>query len=1190
MATQAAKAAASVKLKTTMVEKQKLKEEREAKKAQLDGRHEYVLQTLADYLGMDYTEVVDAILDGKQIESMDGFFDADGPTTLMFFYQDTDPGPEPADQIRLGPPQVVRKSAKSKLCVTDGSESSLTGVCLFFSKTSSDKVISTENITKDITFTVLDTCEKGLLASVDQMMSTVFIPALRKNTNGWGKISNFEGTLIRADFLNKLDSYVSVLVGAQECIFDKVELKPCQTYNLAKLKKPNDYIAAANSTESLEAIEECIAVWIKQIEQVLAESEQMRKEADNIGPRAELEHWKKRMAKFNYLLDQIKGSDVKAVLTVLQAAKSKTVKIWVDLDRRITDAANEAKDNVKYLYTLEKFCDPLYNSDPVGMVETIPGLVNAIRMIHSISRYYNTSERMTSLFVKVTNQMITACKSYITCDGMYTIWEQPRNELIEKLRACIRLNQEYQRCFQKTKQKLENMPNERQFDFSEMYIFGKFDTFQRRLLKIIDIFDSIVVYSKLSDCRIEGMELMASRFNAIITTIRKKPYNPLDQRKADFDIDYDEFKRQISELQSQIKSFMNHAFDRIHNVGRALTLINKFERLNIPNLGIEEKYSIILQKYGREIENTSRSYQKNKNDPPVARDLPPIAGKIMWARQMYRRIQEPMETFQQFPAILSSPEGKKVIKNFNKLAKVLMEFEVLYHRAWLRQVEASKSGLHASLLVRHPESGDLYVNFDPQILTLIREAECMARMGLEIPLAAKALRQKQGYFKENYNKLQLLLSENKRVCGKIHAAFEPLMAPHISKLDDAIEPGLTKLTWTSMTIDTYVKDVYDALGELELLMDRANDLVQYRINSVLQEMSTTMLCELPEDEPWTAEQFLDKTQELCNRGAITLQIKSTQVEEAANELINMLIVDELEEPAKEGEKEEEDEGSDDEEDDRKRRASGSVSHASGHASPSRGQSAVAQTIARRKREQRENIEESAQELLSHFNHRNLDALLKVTRYTLDSIRRRITSSSHLAYMDEEKGKKESPFFHCNVTLAIPNIVMQPALDEVQQCVNKAALLVLNVSKGVAQWSKERKKKVKPEVETPREDRERRGSVVSSHSESSQSSRFRGKVQDPYALGPQEPKNNYYKNVSENKEIAKLVSLLSTAINSQKKVLVGDKECDVMDGFCLYITTKLANPRYTPEISARSSIIDFTVTMKGLEDQLLGRVI
>jgi len=58
-----------------------------------------------------------------------------------------------------------------------------------------------------------------------------------------------------------------------------------------------------------------------------------------------------------------------------------------------------------------------------------------------------------------------------------------------------------------------------------------------------------------------------------------------------------------------------------------------------------------------------------------------------------------------------------------------------------------------------------------------------------------------------------------------------------------------------------------------------------------------------------------------------------------------------------------------------------------------------------------------------------------------------------------------------------------------------------------------------------------------------------------------------------------------------KINLPDKEgCEYDDKFKLYFTTKLANPHFTPELSASTTIIDFTVTIQGLEDQLLSIVV
>nr|XP_046254731.1 dynein axonemal heavy chain 11 isoform X1 [Scatophagus argus] len=56
------------------------------------------------------------------------------------------------------------------------------------------------------------------------------------------------------------------------------------------------------------------------------------------------------------------------------------------------------------------------------------------------------------------------------------------------------------------------------------------------------------------------------------------------------------------------------------------------------------------------------------------------------------------------------------------------------------------------------------------------------------------------------------------------------------------------------------------------------------------------------------------------------------------------------------------------------------------------------------------------------------------------------------------------------------------------------------------------------------------------------------------------------------------------------IQIGGKECEYHSNFQLIIHTKLANPHFPPELQAQTTLINFTVTPVGLEEQLLGQVV
>lgn len=1065
---------------------QQYKEQRLSRSQDLGMQHRHVLDMVGIYLGLEGNQVLeDCIDEPRYVSLIVSLLGEKGKLAIIFRYQEEE---LPSLETGRQNPTLPKGTLMKRVIVTDGFNDRITGKIVLAYRNSNTKAVELKSVTEEILFISRDTKDFGnnVVSVVHDILANLIQPALLI-TKDWGDLSKSrEGLEAKKNFLGDLQSFVTFLGTTKADLDAVVEFQVDKDLYTDFLSSPKLLKENAAKADIVKKVESITRLWAKNIERVLTQFNQLRREDEFVGPMVEIAYWRTQLARFTSIVEFFNSDECRAHVLLLQYGRSKTIKTWTTQDNLVTDAQNQCQDNVKYLYALEKYWEPLYRVDPTRIPHYLPSLLYALRMIFTTSRYYNTTANVTAILVKISNQMIASCRKYMNCDGNQTVWSQLKEVMLQKATVCLDLYLKYYQCFKHVLMSMEEA-GEPPFNCSEMYVFGKFETFKKRIEEICDVLKTATKYSILESSKIEGIDVYAKKFKDYFRKISTQKYDALNHRLDSFDKDYLEYKKNIAETEFELEEFVANSLDNYLDVDNILRLLKRFEKLNLECLQLDERYLEAMELLQDEIEVLRDRYNEERQNPLLPRNMPPISGRIMWIRQLYKRIEEPMECLKTHKRVMQHRKVQKCIQQYNSLACVFVHYEKIYHKAWSDNIAQVRSGLSAPILMKHPKTKRFVVNFDPYIIESIREAEYMYKLNLNVPDVAQILVFCKDKLLQSYELIKCLIIRNDTIRADIPKLFVPLMRPLLISMENVFMPGFSAITWTSMKIPQFVDDISKCLDAIEMFVKEVTDMKEARIDEVLDSIINILLVYLPTDPIFPSE-FLTMNIQHREKVVKEIELKSSTAEKAVVDLINKFM-DTLTQPELQ-------EGKYNWLDVEK-----AVKPVGSSSKLLMGDDAAFKEIDRNTPLDLSSIHADCIEMFAFFNMKMTDSLVKCTKASMEQLKRRATSTS---LADLSSG---DPMMKTELELHIPITVIIPTLDEIQSHFSQVLNNILDSHKEIVLWGP-------------------RHATSGKHLEQPKKTVQNNEV-NPYVTSAGYP--NYYKTVSEHKEIVRMYMSLQGAM-------------------------------------------------------------
>jgi dynein heavy chain len=501
-------------------------------------------------------------------------------------------------------------------------------------------------------------------------------------------------------------------------------------------------------------------------------------------------------------------------------------KIYEDTAQALT----EAGDVVKYLETLqphlEKFS--LDGNEYAEIPKLFVPILHTILLIWMNLPSLRTPSLLHTLLIEVGNDLIEMTRQHVDSASLFK--SEPPEALLRIDQAAQTLRRWKTAVHAHTAFSAKKCPQS-PWHVDPDIVFARVDTVEVRLQQTKEILNSFVCYMRLEKIEIGGPkgEELSHRLLSIYTEFmgqfdhfQQATYDALDPEDRDFSRDATTYNDKSKNWERRLSAIVAESLESEPTVVSSFKTIDSFEGLldgEEARQDLARHVERLFDVFTHEVADTQRVFDANKADPPNFLNLPRLAGRVWWVHSLCNRIEPSMNAFQKHaPQILDTVQGRETTAQFRYLMDCFNQYETTCYADWVKDIDASSAEKLDLPLLRKEENFDpnqrfrIAVNFDPGLVSLLREVKYLKSMGIGVPDVAGKIFAQTDTFQQYTGTLTTIVERYNWMVDNVLHEEEPLIRAQLDAATKMLEPGFTDLNWKSDGLPVFLGSVNQSVG------------------------------------------------------------------------------------------------------------------------------------------------------------------------------------------------------------------------------------------------------------------------------------------------------------------------------------------------------------------------------------------